>query len=456
MPPCPHVSDSAAICIGLVTISRRGLFLAGYLGVLALATLTPLQFRIDPGDILHSLSRAFHPAYSASAAVDAVRNVALFAGWGALWVVTGPPRRIGRLLLGAVLTGAGLSIAVETIQLVMPTRNTSVLDVLTNTAGSGLGAAAIVVMVGAANALHRYKSYVGVSALTFAATYAMVATIEFLFPLLRSEPLQGVSGGPFTRLVAVLGSFELASLFAIPWLDIVLVFPLGVFAVAALGELRWAHGRAAWVVTFGGTLLAIVTEIGHGGLGLPIQLGAIIAHSTGIGAGAWAAARWLSGWSRGFRGRRRPLGLAIVYVFFLLLWAWRPFVPELDVSALRSQLSLSRLIPLQAHAWRMELFSVADIVGPFFLYLPVGALLAAWPVRMRGIWSGYWPGLYVAAGLETGQILVAGRYFDGTDLIVQCAAVLIGWAVMRMAGVEPHGEMVPRTGARKVIRTVNG
>jgi hypothetical protein len=52
--------------------------------------------------------------------------------------------------------------------------------------------------------------------------------------------------------------------------------------------------------------------------------------------------------------------------------------------------------------------------------------------------------LYLAALSEFSQILVAGRFFGATDVIVQCAGVAIGWMVIRMAGYQPHGVMLPQ------------
>jgi len=90
----------------------------------------------------------------------------------------------------------------------------------------------------------------------------------------------------------------------------------------------------------------------------------------------------------------------------------------------------------------VDVFSVADIVAPFFLFFPVGGLLAVWPLRRSGWLAHLLPGLYLAIATELGQVLVVDRFFGGTDLIVQCAGVAIGWMVIRMAGYTPHGVML--------------
>jgi peptidoglycan/LPS O-acetylase OafA/YrhL len=74
---------------------------------------------------------------------------------------------------------------------------------------------------------------------------------------------------------------------------------------------------------------------------------------------------------------------------------------------------------------------VADVVKPFFLFFPLGALLAVWPLRRRGALGYCLPAIYLAVITEIGQGFVEGRFFDGTDLLIQCAAAAIGWLVVR-------------------------
>jgi glycopeptide antibiotics resistance protein len=110
----------------------------------------------------------------------------------------------------------------------------------------------------------------------------------------------------------------------------------------------------------------------------------------------------------------------------------------MDGELIRQQFSLERLVPLQGLASR-DLFTVADVVKPFFLFFPLGALLAVWPLRRRGALGYCLPAIYLAVITEIGQGFVEGRFFDGTDLLIQCAAAAIGWLVVRQAGYEVYG-----------------
>jgi hypothetical protein len=228
-----------------------------------------------------------------------------------------------------------------------------------------------------------------------------------------------------------------------------LFLPLGLFAVTALVEWGQNHVAAAWRVTLGGAALAVIVEIAHAPLGLPIQLAAMSAHALGVALGAWAAARWVPAWSRALRGAARPATLFFVYALLMAVWEWRPFVLEGDPDKILGQLSLIRLVPLSALAGRVDLFSVANVATPFFRYFPLGALLAVWPLSRRGWLSGWAPAAYIALATELGQIFIAGRYFDGTEILVQWAGAGIGWAVVQRAGFPEYGAVLD--GLRRAV-----
>jgi glycopeptide antibiotics resistance protein len=415
----------------------------GYVGVIALATLTSLRLDPDIFEALQRLPAAFNLELAPRVLVDAIRNVVLFAGWGALWVITAPKRPAAIGVALATLTGFLLSFSVETVQLLSPIRRTSILDVTTNTLGSLIGALSVVAMVAVARHLRSRKSYVGVPAMLFAAAYFCAAFLEAAV-LTRPTPIPGMHGGPSTRFWTGLGDIQFLSLSGLNVGDVILFVPLGAFLVAAMVKAGWTYSRATWLTVVVGIVSTAVAELSRGALGLQMNLGAVLLHSSGVVIGAGTTFRWLPGLTQRIRGRYRPLALLATYAFVLMLWSWRPFLPETDIRTILDQLSVVRLIPLHAQGWRLDMYSVADIVAPFFLFLPVGGLLAVWPLQRNGWLAGMLPGLYLAMITELGQILIADRYFGGTDMIVQCAGVAIGWMVIRIAGYEPHGVMLPQ------------
>jgi len=115
----------------------------GYVGVLALATLTPFQLDPDLGAAVGRLARTVHPSYTPGEVVGVVRNVGLFAGWGAPWTVTAPyGSSASRSSPNPDRTSA--ECRVDAIQALMPLRTSSVMDVLANTAGAVAGSATVV------------------------------------------------------------------------------------------------------------------------------------------------------------------------------------------------------------------------------------------------------------------------------------------------------------------------
>lgn len=424
--------------------ARLGVFTArlAYVGVLAVATLAPFHFSVPVDGLARGLGNALTFRYSLATAVDAVQNVLLFAGWGALWVTTSQPGTLVRGIRVSALTGAGMSVLAEALQLFLPDRRASVLDVITNTAGAALGAAAIAAAVQIATAMRRQKSYIGLPAAGFAIAYLSAAVTEALLPLQETAIITTRTGTQLRRMRTVTPGLDWTTLAHVPPADIVLFFPLGVFGVMGLvesGTERWSAVRqvSAW-----GALGAVLLELTHGPLRQPIVLGAALAHVLGIVLGAVACGLWLPGFSRQVRGRGRPALVLLAYALLIAFWAWRPFQLETDPAIIHQQFSPERLIPLYGLARRSDLASVAEIVKPFFLFFPLGALLAVWPLRQRGILGFCLPALYLAAVTEVAQGWISGRFFDGTDLVIQCAAAAIGWAVVRQAGYEPHGTLL--------------
>ena len=415
---------------------------AAYCGVIAAATLASLQFDADLGRALGRLPRAFTPGFTPRDVVDAIRNLALFAGWGALWVVTARQLQLRVLLRRVALSGFLLSLAVETAQLFSPIRQTSILDLINNTVGAVAGALMVVMMVEIAGRLRDRKSYFGVPAISFAGAYLCAALFQAAV-LTRPQPAVGVYGGPIARFREMISRMEWSSIADLSLLDAFLFVPVGVLMVVTLAESGWTHKRAARLATAGGVMLSLVAELIRAPLGLELSLGAFIMHSLGVAIGAFSTATWLPQFSRQVRGRYRPLAFAVAYILVIAAWSWEPFLLETDIQAILEQLSPQRFLLLSAHIGRVDVYSVADIGAAFFLFLPVGGLLAVWPLKRHGWLAHLLPGLYVAVLAELSQILIVDRYFGLTDAIVQCAGVAIGWMVIRMAGYQPHGVLLP-------------
>jgi len=415
-----------------------------YVAVIAIATLTGLAFDPALADVPPRWHRAFvvlPHLTRGSDYVDGARNLLLFAGLGAVWIATSRLVRPWATIARVTLIGFLLSCTVETIQLFSPLRNSSILDVTTNTTGALFGAALTFWVLRLVQSRKGTKMYVGAPAAIFAAAYGIAIAAEAFFPLLREPTLPNLTSGVRTRLAIGWHSFDLASLLALPLTDLFLYFPAGAFAVAAAAE-SGITPRVAWpVVAIVGALLLALLEIVHTIILEPISAGALLVHVLAVSLGAFVASRTLRRFAH-FGASRRPAYLLAGYAAIVAMWSWRPFRIEVSASAMRDQFSADHLIPMAALAVRGDLFSVTDVIAQALLFVPIGALLAVWPLRRSGPLQKLIPVVYLSVVLELGKILVADRFMDVTHVLIQCAGAAIGYALMRLAGFVPYGELL--------------
>lgn len=426
--------------------------LAAYVCVLLVATLIPFEVDTDRAHIMERVARTFHPTLEGRDVVDGARNVVLFAGWGVVWVLTATGS-LRRMVWGATASGAAISALVETTQLLSANRVTSFLDLATNTAGAFGGAVTLIVLVALAARWRGARSFVGVPALLFAGAYGTATFFEALIPLFRQLDVPIAYGGPLTRFAATIHAFQWSSILEFTVSDLV-IFPAGgAFAVAALSESGLGYPAARQRVIMAGIGLALLAELLHAFLGQPILLGAVLSHALAIAFGAWVAARYLPFLSVHLRGRVRPLALTVLYALTLAGWAWRPFLPEVTMAAVADKLAHHWYVPLASLGGRVDFFSVADVCSQFLIYLPLGGLLAVWPLRRQGLLAGPLPAVWLALLLEAGQLGVWERILDVTIPIIQMSGAFVGWAIVQRAGYPVYGESLPRQakagGARK-------
>lgn len=414
----------------------------GYVVVVLLATLTHFHFDSTPSMVAARWRHALVFASSGADVIDAARNVLLFAGFGAVWLVTSPRTRPWRRVALITVAGCVLSACVETAQLFSARRTSSVNDVMTNTLGALLGAAGIVVM---ARLLARFEDRaraIGVPLLAIAASYVAAVMAEMFSPFYRTGQVPWAGGSIANRLANALHYVRPFSMHRVSITDMVLFAPGGVLMQLALVELGVDNGAAAVVTAAVCTLLAIGVELAHGIAGQPIQVSAVIGHSVAMAVGATAAWRWGPMVVNAATERRRARWAIVLLAGLLVAWAWRPFMPRISWQAARAQLTMQHLTPLGVIGSSSDLLGVMDVAEQFFLYVSLGMVLAAWPLRYRGRLAHVWPAIYIAFILELGQILVLNRVFDVTDLLTQCAAICVGFVVVRRAGAEARGELL--------------
>jgi len=408
-----------------------------YVAVVVVATVTQLDFSPDLAAAAQRLARAFTPSLGWRDAIDGLRNAALFGGLGVVWVVTSPSGRVRAEIWRATLVALALSATVEGLQVFSPVRTASIVDVTTNTLGACGGALAMALLVTAVVRARDGHFLLGVPTFLLAGAYTLAVLCEALTPLFRSDRLPGVEGGPLTLLDTALDRSVPIRPGEVPLLDVLLYAPAGFLVVTWLIE-RVGSARRVWPAVAGvGAGLAFAAEFIHGTFGLSIRWEAAATHAVAVGAGAWAAQRWLPVLRTALRGWPRARAALVAYAALLVLWGWRPFLPKTDAGALAQELTAAHLVPLASLSGRVDVFSALHVAQQFLLYLPLGSVLAVWPLRGRG---GFWPAVWLAVGIEAGHIVIADRFFDVTNALVACAGLGIGWLIVQRSGFAPHGE----------------
>jgi len=426
-----------------LTVRRAVAARLAYLVVILIATLADLHFDPSSAEVHVRLARALHPQLALHDLVDGARNVLIFAGLGAVWIATSRSGRPWRSVVAVTLVSLAASTGVESLQLFSAVRESSLLDVTTNTFGGLLGALATVAALDIVEARQGKRSYVGIPAIIFALSYGVAVCMESFYPLLRQDLLPNLGGSPFQRIARGVAAMRTSSVGVIPLTDLLLFLPAGFLAAAALAEAGMSLGAAGLVAALAGVILFPALEVVHGVVEQPVLIGAALTHVVAVAAGALLAARILPSFSRRFHGRERPALLAVAYAVTVMFWSWRPFRLQVDAPSMAEQFSAIHLVPLMALSARFDLFTVTDIIAQFLLFLPLGALLAVWPVRRTGWLRGMWPVVYLSVVLEFGKIVVAERFLDVTHVLIQCAGAGIGWALIRRAGFGQYGEMLP-------------
>jgi glycopeptide antibiotics resistance protein len=416
---------------------------AAYVVIVLLGTLANLHASSDLSAVQARLVRALSPSFTWRDAVDGLRNVVLFAGLGAVWLVTSLTGHARREVGQAALVSLLLSTTVEALQLFSPIRNASIIDVTTNTLGGLAGAVATLFLLATVQRARRDKSYLGVPMLLLAGPYASAALCEALAPLFHSAPLAAVHGGPLSRLRLVLDAALPLSWSEIPILDVALFGAAGFLLVALVRERGNAPRREWLIVGAAGALIVSAAHAMHGAFGLAVRWEALATDAASIMLGAWVASRSLAPISQAYRGAARARVAIVTYVALLVLWGWRPLLPKTQLRAVADQLNPVAFTPLQSLAQRVDVFSALHVMQQFLLYVPLGALLAVWPLRSSGRLANLWPAVWLAAVIEVGHIVVADRTFDVTNFLLALAGLGIGWVCVRRCGYRRYGAALP-------------
>ena len=414
-----------------------------YVLIVLVATLTNLHFDPSMAEVPMRLVRAIDPTPSLSDAIDAARNVLLFAGLGAVWVATSRLARPASTLARVTIVSLLLSTCVEAMQLFSPVRNSSILDVTTDTIGGLVGGLFTLGAFALIDEGARKRSYFGIPAVLLAASYGLATVMEAFIPLFRQEELLPQLGGSISdRIGRAITAIRPESITTLPLTDAVIFFPVGVFAAIAMVESGMSEAVSAILVIFVAAIIYPAVEVVHGVAAVPIVLGAAVTHVVAASLGAIVAAICMGPLKRRFPTRMRSRALAVAYSLIILVWSWRPFRLDLSMNGMADQFTADHLVPLQALASRGDLFSVTDVISQGIIFFPLGALLAVWPLARRGKLRGFLPAIYVSIILEVGKIPISERFMDVTHILIQSAGAALGFLLVRRLGYPVSGTLL--------------
>jgi glycopeptide antibiotics resistance protein len=395
-------------------------------------TMLPFDFSASGELVQERLRRlAEHPWHFGSW-TDLISNVLLFIPWGfllATWLADRGTHFIAALIL-ALISGALFSVSVELAQLFAPSRTTSVMDLLTNTSGSMLGA-----LIGWPWALRvwprlsiRIRQLVASRPLAGCALAAALCLVfAGLAPFDVSLDVGDLKAAvKKARLIPFGPPMRGAKPPAKPWswagelLSWTLVGGLG--AVAAR-ESGWRGAQAlGGVVAVSGALSLAIETVQVVIPSREIDMTSVVLSLLGAAFGASVVGRSGSGPARVWITPALVIWGVVVVLSALtppqFAWPHPPFVrPE-------------RFVPFWSYYARTSVADLADLLGQVLAFVPLGALLAA-RSSWRSIAGAAAIGLGCGFVLEFGQIFLPDRTAELTDVLSAAAGAGLGAALWR-------------------------
>jgi VanZ family protein len=406
-------------------------------------SLVPLEFRaLDPAVAWQRFLQTPMLELGVDKRADWVANGVLYVPVGFLTAVVwmgaqaGAARRMAAVL-GAVLLGWALALAVEFAQLFFPPRTASLNDLLAEGLGTVVGAALAWRGSGwARRFLPALRTHWPAVAGSLLPAYAAVLVLLGLFPfdlLLSGQELaakwQGGLWGPWLApALAEVSGLRLLVRLAV---ETLVVVPLG-----------WLWARRAQ----GASPLQALVLGGLFGLGLEaLQLLVASGVSQGVSvltrALGWALGNWLwlgrtarplAWWrTQGLRWRWPWAGAHLLALAWLAGWFGSPVLGAAQAVA-RLAGDEIRFLPLYYHYYTTEAVALASLTAVALMYAPAGAWL--WVRGQASVGGAAALGAAVAGVVETGKLFFQAARPDPTNVLVAAAAAALAlWALQRVA-----------------------
>ena len=414
-----------------------------YLVCIGIATLLHPGFDPSWAHVGERLRRAVSPELHFKDVVDAARNLALFFGWGATYVLTARTPTTRRDVALATAIGLIASLSVESAQLFAERRQASVVDIWTNTVGALMGALTLAAVEHRAIGSMRRGTMIGVPGWIPAGALLLTAAGLAFAPSTRpTRVISGVSS-PMERLRMA----DAAAAAAVPWsaliVDALAWLTVGLAVAITISD-RTGRVRSrqlvAWLLIAPGILW--LTHVGRQMVGLQRETGVLEAQAVALAIGLACGLALVPTWRATVTARATraaQFGLLIAALGAVMAWtpaSWITVAP--DAPLFRWQ----QLVPMLSLFERQDMASVFLVLQRAGLGAAIGACLAA-RKRVGAPVPGIWSAIGYAALIELGQYVVPGRYPDVTDVLITGAAAGLALTLVERADRGPDEVLAP-------------
>jgi VanZ family protein len=396
------------------------------------ATTLPFDFSASSDLIKSRLQRLWDNPMQGAYRRDVISNILFFMPWGFLLGLWSAQRgnSFVAALIQAAFSASVLSTSVELIQLFSPTRTPSVIDVLTDTIGSGVGAlvgwpVANWVWHALSIRIRQLATWRPLAACSLAVVPALIlAGLAPFRPRLELRELQTAIAD--VRLVPFGSTLQSDTPPAEPWSwarEILTWVLVGALFTLAGRESGLRRSCAMFLAVSSVGLLSMVIQVLHLLIAKQrLDMTIVALALAGSAIGASAVVRTQSG-----DARRWITHAGLLWALAAALAAWDPFRfawPD------ESRLHLEMLVPFLTYFYTRNLDNLADVVIQALAFIPMGVLLAARSWRQSALGAAL-TGLGVGALLEIGQVFIPARTPDITDVISSAVGALVGAALWR-------------------------
>lgn len=411
----------------------------------AYISLVPFHFHsVSRAGLMEALPAAI--AWDVTSRANFLANVVLFVpiafmAAGAL----GLKRRAFLKVIAIAGVCLALSLVIESLQVFVPGRTPTIVDVAAQTAGVGLGLAMWVVLGGETERwLVRASRGGGVFSVQSLLTgYVGLRTIALLLPLDVTVSLSSLAEKYRAGRIRLAPFQNPANIGLVQdfTFDLILAVPIGALAVlAATGRnaRRSASVALALSLLYVGALEASQVFI----MSRVADTTDVISGCLGVALGVLATSRLvpLAGGSPPARGRFVRLLIAVGVVLAYVAYNWSPFNFVLTGEFARRRLDMVIWVPFYAYYENPELKAAVDLVSKMCIAAPAGIAAAIGLSGKAGRFRRLqWFLCGIAAFVlftvvEIGQLLLPGRYPDVTDVLISMLAFAVGAWVWLSAG----------------------